>query len=66
MTEKPYSKREQDMRYDSLHEKLDEIIKKVNYTNSKVKKIIIVLVAVAAYSLGTGSGFFVEMLKLIL
>lgn len=66
MTDEPYNKREIDLLHDGIHEKLDSIIKKIDYTNGKVRKIIIGLVAVAAYSLGTGSEFFSSILKIFI
>ena len=54
MTKDPYTAREIDLLHDGIHEKLDEIIKKVDYTNGKVKKIIMALIAVAAFSVGIG------------
>ena len=54
MTKDPYTAREIDLLHDGIHEKLDEIIKKVDYTNGKVKRIIIALIAVASFSIGLG------------
>jgi hypothetical protein len=50
----PYTKREIDMIHIGLDEKMDLMLEKQDYTNGKVKKIIIGLVAVAAFSAGLG------------
>ena len=52
--ETPYSKREIDSAHDGLHEKLDDILKQVIYTNGKVKRITIALVAIGAFVGGLG------------
>ena len=52
--EKPYSKREIDSLHDGIHEKLDTLITQARYTNGKVKRITLALVAIGFFSLGLG------------
>lgn len=59
MSDTPYTKRELDMRFKEVLEKLDEhndvhkqILDQVLYTNGKVKKILLFLTALAFYVLG--------------
>jgi tetrahydromethanopterin S-methyltransferase subunit G len=47
-----YSNRELDLKFERVHEKLDDIIVKVTYTNGKVRKIIIALVLLAGIVIG--------------
>lgn len=44
----------------------NEILKKLDYTNGKVKKIIIALTAIGAFALGTGLQNLTTLLKFIL
>lgn len=59
MTEIPYTKRELDMKFDGLHETLEEhgkthveILEEVKKTNGKVKKIIIAMVLLFGMTIG--------------
>jgi hypothetical protein len=59
MSADPYTKRELDMRFREILEKLDEhndvhkqILDQVIFTNGKVKKVILFLTALAFYVLG--------------
>ncbi len=54
MTNQPYSNRELDMKFEQVHEKLDTIITQVTFTNGKVKRIIIVLIGIIAFTAGMG------------
>ena len=54
MAEEPYSKREIDAHHGGIHTKLDRLIKLIEYTNGKVKRLTIALVAVGFFALGLG------------
>jgi hypothetical protein len=49
-----YSNRELDAKFGAVHEKLDDIIIRVTYTNGKLKKITLALFALAFFCLGLG------------
>lgn len=63
--EEPYTKREIDLLHEPLHKKLDTIIKAQKFTNGKVKKIILVLVALAFYVLGVSDVGLTTLIKII-
>lgn len=66
MSEPPYSKREIDSLHNGLHTKLDTLIEEVRYTNGKVKKIIMVLIALAFYVLGVSEVGVPEIIKMFI
>jgi len=73
MTSDPYTKRELDMRFREVLEKLDEhndvhkqILDQVLFTNGKVKKLYLVLTALGAYVLGVSEIGVVSILNMIL
>ncbi len=65
MSNAPYSNRELDAKFDGVHEKLDAILVQATYTNGKVKKITLALVALAALSVGLGLDKLALIVKLI-
>lgn len=54
MSVEPYSNRELDTKFETVHEKLDSILEQVTYTNGKVRKIVIALIGIGFFSLGLG------------
>jgi len=54
MSEEPYTKREIDAHHTGIHIKLDRLIKAVEHTNGKVKRLTLCLVAVGFFALGLG------------
>ena len=66
MTEENYSKREIDMLHEGLHEKLDTIIEKQDFTNGKVRKIIVALILIFGILLGAGSKYVPILLGVLL
>ena len=73
MTADPYTKRELDMRFREIIEKLDEhndvhkqILDQVLFTNGKVKKLYLVLTALGAYVLGVSEIGVVSIVNMIL
>lgn len=72
MSADPYTKRELDMRFREVLEKLDEhndvhkqILDQVLYTNGKVKKLYLILTALGAYILGVSEFGVVQLLNLL-
>ena len=73
MSSDPYTKRELDMRFREVLEKLDEhndvhkqILDQVLFTNGKVKKLYLVLTALGAYVLGVSEIGVVSIINMIL
>jgi hypothetical protein len=73
MTDEPYTKREIDMYFKEVLEKLDEhndvhkqILDQVLFTNGKVKKLYLVLTALGAYVLGVSDIGITSFLNIIL
>ena len=73
MRESNYSKREIDMYFKEVLEKLDEhndvhkqILDQVMYTNGKVKRMTLILTALGAYVLGVSDIGVTQFLHLIL
>jgi len=65
MPEVPYSKREIDNLHKGIGDKLDDILKKVTFTNGKVRKIIIFIVLLTGVVIGqTFKGD--EIIKIVL
>ena len=64
--EKQYSKREIDLLHESIHTKLDTVIEKIDFTNGKVKKIILALAIMFGLLIGAGSEHVPTVLGLIL
>ena len=73
MTDDPYTKREIDMYFKEVLEKLDEhndvhkqILDQVLFTNGKVKKLYLVLTALGAYVLGVSDIGVTSFLNILL
>lgn len=77
MTQEPYTKREIDAYHSNMEENMkelkDEMTKgfktthtKLDYTNGKVRKIIIALISVVFFSVGLGLKELSPLLKLLL
>ena len=66
MTDQPYSKREDDAFRIGVKTDLAEIKEAVAYTNGKVKKIILVLVALGFYVLGVSNVGIPTIIKMFI
>lgn len=75
MNDIPYSNRELDEKFRGVHDKLDsnktdimyklgKIEDQTTYTNGKVKKIVVALIALAAFSAGLGLQQLLPLIKL--
>lgn len=66
MPTEPYSNRELDAKFATVHEKLDSILEQTTYTNGKVRKIIIALIGLGFFTLGLGIANFTPLLAFIM
>lgn len=64
--ETPYSKREQDTYREEVLASLDRIEKQVVYTNGKVRKIILAMVAMGFLLIGLGINQLAPIIALLL
>lgn len=66
MDAQPYSNRELDAKFDSIHEKLDLVLTQTTATNGKVRKIILTLALVSGLVIGLGLTEASRVLPLLL
>jgi hypothetical protein len=60
--EPDYTKRELDGKFEGVHEKLDKLIVQATYTNGKLRRVIVALLAIGFFTLGLG---FKELTPLV-